>query len=65
SALTADLLAVTRGRTTLFITHELEGLDEVDEIIVLDHGQVVQRGTHRQLACAEGPYRRMRELQSL
>ena len=65
SALTADLLAVTRGRTTLLITHELEGLDEVDEIIVLDHGQVVQRGTHRQLSCAEGPYRQMRELQSL
>jgi ATP-binding cassette subfamily C protein CydC len=63
AALTADLLAVTRGRTTLLITHELEGLDEVDEIIVLDHGQVVQRGTHQQLACAEGPYRQMRALQ--
>ena len=64
SALTADLLAVTRGRTTLLITHELEGLDEVDEIIVLDQGKVTQRGTHRQLACAEGPYQQMRELQS-
>ena len=60
-ALTADLLAVTRGRTTLLITHELEGLDEVDEIVVLDHGHVVQRGTHQQLACAEGPYQRMRD----
>jgi ABC-type multidrug transport system fused ATPase/permease subunit len=65
AALTADLLAVTRGRTTLLITHELEGLDEVDEIIVLDHGQVAQRGTHRQLARAEGPYKQMRHLQSL
>jgi ATP-binding cassette subfamily C protein CydC len=65
SALTTDLLAVTRGRTTLLITHELEGLDEVDEIIVLDHGRVAQRGTHRQLACAAGPYQQMRELQSL
>jgi ABC-type multidrug transport system fused ATPase/permease subunit len=62
AALTADLLAVTRGRTTLLITHELEGLDEVDEIVVLDHGHVVQRGTHRQLACAEGPYQRMLSL---
>jgi ATP-binding cassette subfamily C protein CydC len=61
AALTADLLAVTRGRTTLLITHELEGLDEVDEIVVLDHGQVVQRGTHQQLACAEGLYQRMRD----
>ena len=65
SALTADLLAVTRGRTTLLITHELAGLDEVDEIIVLDHGRVAQRGTHRQLACVAGPYKQMRELQSL
>jgi ATP-binding cassette, subfamily C, bacterial CydC len=61
AALTADLLAVTRGRTTLLITHELEGLDEVDEIVVLDHGQVVQRGTHQQLACSEGLYQRMRD----
>jgi ATP-binding cassette, subfamily C, bacterial CydC len=61
AALTADLLAVTRGRTTLLITHELEGLEEVDEIVVLDHGHVVQRGMHRQLACFEGPYKRMRD----
>jgi ATP-binding cassette, subfamily C, bacterial CydC len=64
SALTADLLTVTRGRTTLLITHELEGLEEVDEIIVLDRGQVAQRGTHRQLAREEGPYKQMRERQS-
>ena len=47
AALTADLLAVTAGRATLLITHELDGLDQVDEIIVLDHGRVAQRGrTH-------------------
>jgi ABC-type multidrug transport system fused ATPase/permease subunit len=57
SALTADLLAVTAGRATLLITHEPDGLDQVDEIIVLDHGRVVQRGTHRQLLRADGPYR--------
>ena len=39
-ALTADLLAVTRGRATLLITHELDGLVEVDEIVVLDEGRV-------------------------
>ena len=61
AALTTDLLAVTRGRTTLLITHELEGLEDVDEIVILDHGHVIQRGTHRQLACAEGPYKRMRD----
>jgi ABC-type multidrug transport system fused ATPase/permease subunit len=58
-ALTADLLAVTRGRATLLITHDLDGLDEVDEIVVLDAGRVSQRGTHRQLLAAGGLYRSM------
>jgi ABC-type multidrug transport system fused ATPase/permease subunit len=61
SALTADLLAATAGRATLLITHEPQGLDQVDEIIVLDHGRVVQRGTHQQLLRADGPYQRMWE----
>jgi ABC-type multidrug transport system fused ATPase/permease subunit len=59
SALTADLLTLTAGRATLLITHELDGLDALDEIIVLDRGQVTQRGTHRQLMAADGPYRQM------
>jgi ATP-binding cassette, subfamily C, bacterial CydC len=59
SALTADLLTLTEGRATLLITHELDGLDALDEIIVLDRGTVIQRGTHRQLVCADGPYRQM------
>jgi ATP-binding cassette, subfamily C, bacterial CydC len=58
-ALTADLLAVTRGRATLLITHELDGLEEVDEIVVLDEGRVSQRGTHHQLLGAGGLYREM------
>ncbi|MDX3096462.1 thiol reductant ABC exporter subunit CydD [Streptomyces sp. ME19-03-3] len=57
-ALTADLLAATTGRTTVLITHRLTGLEEVDEILVLDLGRVVQRGTHHELAAADGPYRR-------
>ncbi|MFE2600018.1 thiol reductant ABC exporter subunit CydD [Streptomyces sp. NPDC059396] len=58
-ALTADLLAATAGRTTLLITHRLRGLDAVDEVIVLDGGRVVQRGTYAELAAGEGPLRRM------
>ncbi|WUD74252.1 thiol reductant ABC exporter subunit CydD [Streptomyces sp. NBC_00510] len=57
-ALTADLLAATTGRTTVLITHRLTGLEEVDEILVLDRGRVVQRGTHQELAAADGPFRR-------
>ena len=58
AALTADLLAATAGRATLLITHAPDGLDQVDEIVVLDRGRVVQRGTHAQLMRADGPYRR-------
>jgi ATP-binding cassette, subfamily C, bacterial CydC len=60
-ALTADLLAATEGRAVLLITHDLDGLDQVDEIVVLDHGRVTERGGHRQLRDAGGPYQRLRE----
>ncbi|MEV7000430.1 thiol reductant ABC exporter subunit CydD [Streptomyces sp. NPDC093982] len=60
-ALTADLLAATEGRTTLLITHRLAGLEAVDEVVVLDQGRVVQRGTFAELAAADGPLRGMVE----
>ena len=64
AALTADLLTLTAGRATLFITHELEGLDQVDEIILLDHGKVTERGTHAELMRAGGRYRQLRDTPS-
>ncbi|MFE6834346.1 thiol reductant ABC exporter subunit CydD [Streptomyces sp. NPDC057705] len=60
-ALTADLLAATEGRTTVLITHRLAGLEAVDEVLVLDRGEVVQRGAYAELASAEGPLRRLLE----
>ena len=45
-ALTRDLLAATAGRATLLITHDLDGLDQVDEIIVLRQGKVVRSGSY-------------------
>jgi ATP-binding cassette subfamily C protein CydC len=63
-ALTTELLAAGRGRATLLITHELDGLDQVDEIIVLDRGVVAERGTHAQLLRACGLYQRMWQLQA-
>ncbi|MEU7014312.1 thiol reductant ABC exporter subunit CydD [Streptomyces sp. NPDC046385] len=58
-ALTDDLLRATEGRTTVLITHRLHGLDAVDEVLVLDRGRTVQRGTYAELAAADGPLRRM------
>jgi ATP-binding cassette subfamily C protein CydC len=60
-ALTADLLHATEGRSVLFITHELDGLDQVDQIVVLDHGRVAEQGSHDQLRHAGGPYQWMSE----
>jgi thiol reductant ABC exporter CydC subunit len=54
--LTADLLQLTEGRSTLLITHRLIGLEEVDEIAVMADGRVVERGTHAELLAAAGRY---------
>jgi thiol reductant ABC exporter CydC subunit len=55
-ALTADLLGVTEGHATLLITHRLSGLERVDEIVVLEDGVVVERGTHAGLLAGGGRY---------
>ncbi len=60
-ALTADLLAATEGRTTVLITHRLAGLEAVDEVLVLEGGEVVQRGAYAELAAVGGPLRRLLE----
>jgi ATP-binding cassette subfamily C protein CydC len=56
--LAADLLAVTAGRaaSTLLITHDLAGLEQVDEIVVLDGGLVAERGSHGELLRRGGMY---------
>jgi len=55
-ALTADLLDGAAGRTVLLITHRLEGLEAMDEIVLLDGGRVLERGTHRELLALGGRY---------
>lgn len=62
--LTADLLASTHGRTTLLVTHRLRGLEDVDEIVVLDGGRIVERGTHRELIDGQGVYLRLWQRES-
>jgi len=56
-------MEATRGRTTLLITHRLEGLEDVDEILVLEDGHIVARGTHEELQSRNERYRRMWELE--
>jgi thiol reductant ABC exporter CydC subunit len=58
-ALTRDLLAATAGRTTLIVTHRLHGLETVDEIVVLDAGRIVERGTHADLMATGRMYPRL------
>ena len=62
ASLAADLLAVSQGRSTLLITHDLLGLDQVDEIVVLSDGRVAERGTHSELTRTTGPYQHMLSL---
>ena len=55
---------LTRDRATLVITHRLVRMEEVDEILVLDRGRVVERGTHAELVNARGLYRGLYEAQN-
>ncbi|MEP6896635.1 MAG: hypothetical protein ABI986_13600, partial [Chloroflexota bacterium] len=58
------LFSVMRERTSLLITHRLIGLENMDEILVMDHGLIIQRGTHRELSNADGLYRHLLDLQN-
>jgi ATP-binding cassette subfamily B protein len=54
---------VMEGRTTFIIAHRLSTVHRADEIIVLDKGEVVERGTHQELLALNGKYREIYELQ--
>jgi ATP-binding cassette subfamily C protein CydC len=61
--LMAAIRDLMRDRTTITVTHRLVALQETDEILVLDKGRIVERGTHEELARANGLYRRMLDVQ--
>ena len=50
---------LTAGRTTVTIAHRLATAESADEVLVFDHGRLVQRGTHRDLLANDGHYRRL------
>ena len=53
----AALSELTRGKTIITIAHRLATIQNADQILVVDDGRIVQRGTHRELAAQPGRYR--------
>ena len=58
-----ELRQIARHRTTLIIAHRLSTIADADEIIVLDHGRVLERGSHAALLEQQGRYAQMWNLQ--
>jgi ABC-type multidrug transport system fused ATPase/permease subunit len=50
-----------RGRTSIIIAHRLATVRRANEILVLEHGRITQRGSFKELLTAEGPFRRLAE----
>jgi ATP-binding cassette subfamily B protein len=59
-----ELEGIARSRTTLVIAHRLSTVVHADQILVMDRGRIVERGTHAQLLASRGAYAAMWEIQS-
>ncbi len=57
------LRSLRQGRTTFVIAHRLSTIETADQILVLENGEIVERGTHRQLIGIGGRYRQLYEKQ--
>jgi ABC-type transport system involved in Fe-S cluster assembly fused permease/ATPase subunit len=62
-AIQAELNRIARGHTTLVIAHRLSTVMDADQILVMDHGRIVERGTHRELLEQGAAYFQMWTLQ--
>jgi ABC-type multidrug transport system fused ATPase/permease subunit len=57
------LRSLRRGRTTFVIAHRLSTIESADQILVMENGQIIERGTHRELIAANGRYRQLYDKQ--
>jgi ATP-binding cassette subfamily B protein len=57
------LAKLTQGRTSIVIAHRLATVQKADYILVFDHGQIIEQGTHQELLGQNGQYKRLFELQ--
>jgi ABC-type multidrug transport system fused ATPase/permease subunit len=57
------LKALRQGRTTFVIAHRLSTIQSADQILVLEHGEIVERGTHDELLVKDGRYRQLYDKQ--
>ncbi len=62
-AIQEELERIARGHTTLVIAHRLSTVMDADQILVMDHGRIIERGTHRDLLERAGAYAQMWALQ--
>ena len=60
----ATLFEIMHGKTSLLITHRLVGLQNLDQILVMDHGEIVEQGTQEELLKRPGLYRHLWDLQN-
>jgi len=58
-AIQTQLKEIAKQRTTLVIAHRLSTIADAGQILVLDHGRIVERGTHAALIAADGLYKQM------